>query len=89
YLPFVTARFIHALLSAAIVLVFWEPMQIFRESKAAFLPQYDSASPVLSYLRLMLPISGTVFLGAFCVIAGLFAAYSLFKLVYEKVGGTR
>lgn len=89
YLPFVTARFIHALLSAAIVLVFWEPMQIFRESKAVFLPQYDSASPVLSYLRLMLPISGTVFLGAFCVIAGLFAAYSLLKLVYEKVGGTR
>ncbi|KQX45327.1 MULTISPECIES: sporulation integral membrane protein YlbJ [unclassified Paenibacillus] len=89
YLPFVTARFIHALLSAAIVLVFWEPMQIFRESKTVFLPQYDSASPVLSYLRLMLPISGTVFLGAFSVIAGLFAAYSLLKLVYEKVGGTR
>ncbi|MCY9667920.1 sporulation integral membrane protein YlbJ [Paenibacillus alginolyticus] len=89
YLPFVTARFIHALLSAAIVLVFWEPMQIFRESKSVFLPQYDSASPVLSYLRLMLPISGTVFLGAFSVIAGLFAAYSLLKLVYEKVGGTR
>ncbi|KRF42789.1 sporulation integral membrane protein YlbJ [Paenibacillus sp. Soil787] len=89
YLPFVTARFIHALLSAAIVLIFWEPMQIFRESKTVFLPQYDSASPVLSYLRLMLPISGTVFLGAFSVIAGLFAAYSLLKLVYEKVGGTR
>ena len=89
YLPFVTARFIHALLSAAIVLVFWEPMQIFREPKAVFLPHYDSASPVLSYLRLMLPISGTVFLGAFSVIAGLFAAYSLLKLVYEKVGGTR
>ncbi|SDO80733.1 sporulation integral membrane protein YlbJ [Paenibacillus sp. yr247] len=89
YLPFVIARFIHALLSAAIVLVIWEPMQIFRDSKAVFLPQYEPSSPVLSYLRLMLPVSGTIFLSVFAVIAGLFAAYSLLKLVYEKVGGTR
>jgi sporulation integral membrane protein YlbJ len=89
YLPFVIARFIHALLSAAIVLVIWEPMQIFRDAKAVFFPQYDPSSPVLSYMKLMLPVSGTVILAAFIVIAGLFAAYSLLKLVYEKVGGTR
>lgn len=89
YMPFLIARLIHALLSAAIVLVIWEPMQVFRDSKAVFLPQYDPSSPVLSYLRLMLPVSGTVILAAFTVIAGLFAAYSLLRLVYEKVGGTR
>ncbi|UKS31393.1 sporulation integral membrane protein YlbJ [Paenibacillus sp. HWE-109] len=89
YLPFFVARLIHALLSAAIVLVIWEPMQAFRDAKAAFFPQYEPSSPVLSYLKLMLPVSVSVTLGAFTVIAGLFAAYSLLKLVYEKVGGTR
>ncbi|GFZ77185.1 sporulation integral membrane protein YlbJ [Paenibacillus marchantiophytorum] len=89
YLPFFVARLIHALLSAAIVLVIWEPMQAFRDAKAAFFPQYEPSSPVLSYLKLMLPVSVSVIFGAFTVIAGLFAAYSLLKLVYEKVGGTR
>lgn len=89
YLPFVIARFIHALLSAAIVLVIWEPMQVFRDTKPVFLPQYDTASPIFSYLRLMLPISGLIFIAVFAVIVGLFAAYSLLKLVYEKVGGTK
>ncbi|NOU99672.1 sporulation integral membrane protein YlbJ [Paenibacillus planticolens] len=89
YMPFLIARMIHALLSAAIVLVIWEPMQVFRGSKAVFLPQYDPSSPVLSYLRLLLPVSGTAILAAFTVIAGLFAAYSLLRLVYEKAGGTR
>jgi sporulation integral membrane protein YlbJ len=89
YMPFLISRFIHALFSAAIVLVIWEPMQVFRDAKTVFMPQYDPSSPVLSYLRLLLPVSGTVILAAFTVIAGLFAAYSLLRLVYEKVGGTR
>lgn len=89
YMPFLISRFIHALFSAAIVLVIWEPMQVFRDAKTVFMPQYDPSSPVLSYLRLLLPVSGTVILAAFAVIAGLFAAYSLLRLVYEKVGGTR
>ncbi|BFT69759.1 sporulation integral membrane protein YlbJ [Paenibacillus sp. P36] len=89
YMPFLISRFIHALLSAAIVIIFWEPLQVFRDAKTVFMPQYDPTSPVLSYLRLLLPMSGTVILAAFTVIAGLFAAYSLLRLVYEKVGGTR
>lgn len=89
YMPFLISRFIHALISAAIVLVIWEPMQVIRDAKTVFMPQYDPSSPVLSYLRLLLPVSGTVILAAFTVIAGLFAAYSLLRLVYEKVGGTR
>jgi sporulation integral membrane protein YlbJ len=89
YMPFLISRFIHALVSAAIVLIIWEPMQAFRDAKTVFMPQYDPSSPVLSYLRLLLPVSGTVILAAFTVIAGLFAAYSLLRLVYEKVGGTR
>lgn len=89
YMPFLISRLIHALISAAIVLVIWEPMQVFRDAKTVFMPQYDPSSPVLSYLRLLLPVSGTVILAAFTVIAGLFAAYSLLRLVYEKVGGTR
>ncbi|MEC0232082.1 sporulation integral membrane protein YlbJ [Paenibacillus alba] len=89
YLPFLIARLTHALFSAAIVLVIWEPMQIFRGSQATFFPQYEPTSPVLSYLKLMLPVSGVVILASFTVIAGLFTAYSLLKLVYEKVGGTR
>ncbi|MDR6881632.1 sporulation integral membrane protein YlbJ [Bacillus sp. 3255] len=89
YVPFLFARLVHALLSAAIVLIIWEPMQRFRGSQAVFQAQYDPAAPVLSYLKLLLPVSGTVIFAAFTVIAGLFAAYSLLKLVYEKVGGTR
>jgi len=89
YLPFVTARFVHALLSAAIVLLIWEPMQRFRDGAAVFLPEYDAASPLSSFLKLMLPVSGTIILSTFSVIALLFAAYSLLKLMYEKVGGTR
>ncbi|MEW9700618.1 sporulation integral membrane protein YlbJ [Paenibacillus sp. SI8] len=89
YLPFLTARFVHALLSAAIVLVIWEPMQQFREQSTAFLPAYNPLTPLPSFMKLLLPVSGTVVLATFSVIALLFAAYSFLKLMYEKVGGTR
>ncbi|MFC5447666.1 sporulation integral membrane protein YlbJ [Paenibacillus aestuarii] len=89
YLPFVTARFIHALASAAIVLLIWEPMQQFRRDVAVFFPGYDAQSPLSSFYKLLLPVSGTMALAAFSVIVLLFLAYSLLKLMYEKVGGSR
>ena len=75
-------------LSAAIVLLIWEPMQHF-EVHRLFSAYYEATAPIMSYLKLIFPISAMVFVGAFAVIMGLFLAYSLLKLVYEKVGGTR
>ncbi|KRF09682.1 sporulation integral membrane protein YlbJ [Paenibacillus sp. Soil766] len=89
YLPFLFARLLHGILSSAIVLLIWEPMQRFQSPQAVFLPHYEANSPVLSYLKLIFPISAMVFVGAFAVIMSLFLAYSLLRLVYEKVGGTR
>ncbi|WNR45578.1 sporulation integral membrane protein YlbJ [Paenibacillus roseipurpureus] len=89
YLPFLFARLLHAMLSGAIVLLIWEPMQKFRSPQAVFKPVYEAASPITSYLKLIFPISAMVFVGSFAVIMSLFLAYSLLKLVYEKVGGTR
>lgn len=89
YLPFLSARLLHAFLSAVIVLLIWEPMQRFRGAQSVFLPTYDTTSPVTSYLKLIFPISTMVMVGSLTVIMGLFLAYSLLKLVYEKVGGTR
>lgn len=89
YLPFLVARFVHALLSAAIVLLIWEPMQPLRGHMSVFLPEFNAASPLSSVLALIFPLSGTVFLTSFVVIVFLFAAYSLLKIMYEKVGGTR
>ncbi|TXK84774.1 sporulation integral membrane protein YlbJ [Paenibacillus sp. N3.4] len=89
YRPFIFARFIHAMISAAIVLVIWEPMQAFREQTAVFMPQFDANSPLTSFIKLMVPISGSIIIGTLAVIVALFVAYSLLKLVYEKVGGTR
>ena len=45
YLPFLIARLLHAFLSAAIVLLIWEPMQQFRSPQAVFLPHYEATSP--------------------------------------------
>ncbi|OCT16652.1 sporulation integral membrane protein YlbJ [Paenibacillus pectinilyticus] len=89
YLPFLFARFIHAILSAVIVLLIWDPMQRFRSPQAVFKPLYDTATPIMSYIKLLVPLSAMVIALAFTVIIGLFLAYSLLKLVYEKVGGTR
>ncbi|MNG08138.1 hypothetical protein D3C84_914750 [compost metagenome] len=89
YLPFLFARLLHGFLSAAIVLLIWEPMQRFRSPQAVFSPHYEATAPIMSYVKLIFPISAMVFVGAFAVIMALFFAYSLLKLVYEKVGGAR
>ncbi|NEW08417.1 sporulation integral membrane protein YlbJ [Paenibacillus sp. SYP-B3998] len=89
YFPFVTARFVHALLSAAIVLVFWHPMQQLRGQMTVFLPEYNAASPLSSFIQLLLPVSGMIILTSVSVIMLLFFAYSFLKLMYEKAGGTR
>ncbi|RTE08884.1 sporulation integral membrane protein YlbJ [Paenibacillus whitsoniae] len=89
YIPFLTARFAHALASSAIVLLIWEPMQRFREPQAVFMPAYDPGAPVLSTLKLIAPVSAAVAAVVLGVIIVLFLAYSLGMLVYEKVGKTR
>jgi hypothetical protein len=88
YFPFLVARFLHALLSAAIVLVIWEPMQRFRGQIPVFLQQYDASSPLSSSLKLIFPMSALMMVFSLGVILVLFAAYSLLKSMYEKAGGT-
>uniref|UniRef100_UPI0035E3FDF3 sporulation integral membrane protein YlbJ n=1 Tax=Paenibacillus eucommiae TaxID=1355755 RepID=UPI0035E3FDF3 len=89
YLPFVTARFVHGIFSAALVFLIWQPMQPLRGEMSVFLPDYDVNAPLSSFVQMVIPTSLFVFAGTFVVISLLFAAYSLLKLMYEKVGGTR
>jgi sporulation integral membrane protein YlbJ len=89
YFPFMAARFIHGILSAAIVLLIWQPLQPFRGQISVFLPDYEASSPLTSFLRMVIPTSAAVFVSTFVVIAVLFTAYSFLRIMYEKVGGSR
>ncbi len=89
YTPFLTARILHGIFSAIIVLLIWEPLQPLRRQMAVFLPDADPSSLLSSWVTWVFPTSLIVFLASFAVIVVLFLAYSLLKTMYEKVGGTR
>jgi sporulation integral membrane protein YlbJ len=83
YFPFIAARFVHAILSAAIVMLIWQPLQPLRSHLSVFMPEYDAASPLSSFLRLVVPTSMIIFVSTFIVIAALFTMYTFLKFIYR------
>lgn len=89
YAPFLAARFIHGLLSAALVFILWEPLKPVRGQLAVFMPDIQASSPLAIFTGLAVPLSGMLFFSTFAVIAMLFFAYTFLKTIYLKVGGTK
>jgi sporulation integral membrane protein YlbJ len=86
YFPFLAARFIHGLLSAALVLLLWKPLQPVGDHLSVFLPDYYASAPHSSWLLWVMPTSALVFTFTFVIIASLFSAYTLIKFIVRKKG---
>jgi sporulation integral membrane protein YlbJ len=88
YFPFLAARFIHGVLAAVLVLLLWKPLQPVEAHLSVFLPDYYATAPHSSWLLWVIPVSAVVFISTFVIIAGLFSAYTLIKIVFRIKGGS-
>ncbi|MNI09997.1 Sporulation integral membrane protein YlbJ [compost metagenome] len=85
YAPFIIARLLHGLFAAAIILIIWEPLQPLRGQLEAFLPEFQVASPLTSFLHIVVPSSGLVFISTIVVIVVLYLVHFLFTSMYRKL----
>ncbi|NOU95805.1 sporulation integral membrane protein YlbJ [Paenibacillus sp. LMG 31456] len=86
YLPFITARLLHGLMASTAVFILWEPMQPYRATVAAFIPQIDVTSPVSTLWRYTIPWGIASFAGAFIVLALLYLLHVIVKQCMKPLG---
>lgn len=84
YTPFLLARFLHGLMSAAAVYALWTPLAPLRKEMAAFLPELDMSSPWAAALRWIIPSSGVMFLLALVALFCVYVLYIIVKQVYKR-----
>jgi nucleoside recognition membrane protein YjiH len=89
YFPFLAARFIHGLLSAALVLLLWKPLQPVGDHLSVFLPDSYASAPHSSWLLWVMPTSALVFTFTFVIIAGLFSAYTVIKFIVRRLANVK
>lgn len=78
YTPFLLARVIHGVLSAAAVIVFWEPLQALRGESVRTIGVFAGQSPAGLLWGWSLPVSALALiaiLATISVLSGLFAAF--------------
>jgi sporulation integral membrane protein YlbJ len=83
YFPFITARFVHGIVSALLVVLLWQPLQPLRRELSVFMPNYDSHTSLSNYLQWIMPTSALLFISTFLMIAVLYIVYSFLKMMHK------
>ncbi|MCR8632863.1 sporulation integral membrane protein YlbJ [Paenibacillus radicis (ex Xue et al. 2023)] len=86
YLPFLAARFLHGLMAATAIFILWEPMQPYRATVAAFIPQIDVTSPLTTLWRYTIPWGIASFAGVSIMLAFIYLLYLIVKQCMKPLG---